>query len=90
MNRAADATGLSFVAFQCLSYTIDVYRKDIVARDSWLELTLFISFFPQIVAGPIVRAADFLPQLDELEIEGLVILEPVEVIRYAGREPGAS
>lgn len=56
--------GLSFVAFQCLSYTIDVYRRDIEARKSWLELTLFISFFPQIVAGPIVRASDFLPQLD--------------------------
>lgn len=57
--------GLSFVAFQCLSYTIDVYRGDLRARKSWLELTLFISFFPQIVAGPIVRASDFLPQLDE-------------------------
>ncbi|MFZ9886470.1 MAG: MBOAT family O-acyltransferase [Myxococcota bacterium] len=57
--------GLSFVAFQCLSYTIDVYRGELKARRSWLELTLFISFFPQIVAGPIVRAADFLPQLDQ-------------------------
>jgi alginate O-acetyltransferase complex protein AlgI len=56
--------GLSFVAFQCLSYTIDVYRGQLKARTSWLELSLFISFFPQIVAGPIVRAADFLPQLD--------------------------
>lgn len=56
--------GLSFVAFQCMSYSIDVYRRQIEARESWLELTLFISFFPQIVAGPIVRAADFLPQLD--------------------------
>jgi D-alanyl-lipoteichoic acid acyltransferase DltB (MBOAT superfamily) len=56
--------GLSFVAFQTLSYSIDVYKGEIPARKSWLELTLFISFFPQIVAGPIVRAADFLPQLD--------------------------
>lgn len=55
--------GLSFVVFQCLSYTVDVYRRDLEARDSWLEVVLFISFFPQIVAGPIVRAADFLPQL---------------------------
>lgn len=55
--------GLSFVVFQCLSYTVDVYRRDLEARKSWLEVVLFISFFPQIVAGPIVRAADFLPQL---------------------------
>lgn len=57
--------GLSFVVFQCLSYTIDVYRRTLNARSSWLEVTLFISFFPQIVAGPIVRASDFLPQLDK-------------------------
>lgn len=57
--------GLSFVVFQCLSYTIDVYRRDLRARDSWLEVALYISFFPQIVAGPIVRAVDFLPQLDK-------------------------
>ncbi|MCP4503878.1 MAG: MBOAT family protein [Deltaproteobacteria bacterium] len=57
--------GLSFVVFQCMSYTIDVYRGSMPARKSWLEVTLFISFFPQIVAGPIVRAADFLPQLDK-------------------------
>ena len=56
--------GLSFVVFQTLSYTIDIYREELKARDSWLEVVLFISFFPQIVAGPIVRAADFLPQLD--------------------------
>lgn len=55
--------GLSFVVFQCLSYTVDVYRRDLEARDSWLEVVLYISFFPQIVAGPIVRASDFLPQL---------------------------
>ncbi len=57
--------GLSFVVFQCLSYTIDVYRNELEPRESWLEVVLFISFFPQIVAGPIVRAADFLPQLDK-------------------------
>jgi len=57
--------GLSFVVFQCMSYTIDIYRGSLPARKSWLEVTLFISFFPQIVAGPIVRAADFLPQLDK-------------------------
>ncbi|MEM1024326.1 MAG: MBOAT family O-acyltransferase [Myxococcota bacterium] len=56
--------GLSFVVFQTLSYTIDVYRGDCEARRSWIDVALFISFFPQIIAGPIVRASHFLPQLD--------------------------
>lgn len=57
--------GISFVVFQTLSYTIDVYRGDCEARDSWIDVALFISFFPQIIAGPIVRASHFLPQLDQ-------------------------
>ncbi|MGF1510517.1 MAG: MBOAT family O-acyltransferase [Myxococcota bacterium] len=56
--------GLSFVVFQTLSYTIDVYRGDCEPRSSWVDVALFISFFPQIIAGPIVRAHHFLPQLD--------------------------
>jgi D-alanyl-lipoteichoic acid acyltransferase DltB (MBOAT superfamily) len=56
--------GISFVVFQTLSYTIDVYRGHCEARDSWIDVALFISFFPQIIAGPIVRASHFLPQLD--------------------------
>ena len=57
--------GLSFVVFQCMSYTIDVYREELSPRKSWLEVTTYIAFFPQVVAGPIVRAADFLPQMDK-------------------------
>lgn len=57
--------GISFVVFQTLSYTIDVYRGDCEARKSWVDVALFISFFPQIIAGPIVRASHFLPQLDQ-------------------------
>jgi alginate O-acetyltransferase complex protein AlgI len=57
--------GISFYTFQSLSYTIDVYRKKIVAEKDFLKLALYISFFPQLVAGPIVRASDFLPQLEE-------------------------
>lgn len=56
--------GLSFVVFQTLSYTIDVYRGHCEARRSWVDVALYISFFPQIIAGPIVRASHFLPQLD--------------------------
>jgi len=56
--------GISFYTFQTLSYTIDVYRKHIEARSSLLDISVFVAFFPQLVAGPIVRAVEFLPQLD--------------------------
>ena len=55
--------GISFYTFQTLSYSIDVYRGRLKATRSLLDLALFVGFFPQLVAGPIVRAADFLPQL---------------------------
>ncbi len=56
--------GISFFTFQGISYVVDVYRRDIPPADSALDIFLYISFFPQLVAGPIVRAADFLPQLN--------------------------
>ncbi len=56
--------GISFFTFQALSYTIDVYRGDISARKSLLDYALFIVFFPQLVAGPIVRAVEFFKELD--------------------------
>lgn len=55
--------GISFYTFQSLSYTVDVYRKRIAAERSLLRFATFITFFPQLVAGPIVRAREFLPQL---------------------------
>jgi alginate O-acetyltransferase complex protein AlgI len=55
--------GISFFTFQGLSYLVDVYRKDTKACQNPLDLLLYISFFPQLVAGPIVRASEFLPQL---------------------------
>jgi alginate O-acetyltransferase complex protein AlgI len=54
--------GISFYTFQTLSYTIDVYRGKIKPENSLLDFALFVSFFPQLVAGPIVRADYFLPQ----------------------------
>jgi D-alanyl-lipoteichoic acid acyltransferase DltB (MBOAT superfamily) len=57
--------GISFYTFQTLSYTLDVYRGKLAPTDSLLKFALFVTFFPQLVAGPIVRAADFLPQLEE-------------------------
>lgn len=56
--------GISFFTFQTMSYTIDVYRGTLEPRRSLLDIALFVAFFPQLVAGPIVRAANFLPQLD--------------------------
>ncbi|MEH0156172.1 MBOAT family protein [Limibacter armeniacum] len=58
--------GISFYTFQTLSYTIDVYRKEIPVETDFLKFASYISFFPQLVAGPIVRAADFLPQMNDM------------------------
>jgi alginate O-acetyltransferase complex protein AlgI len=55
--------GVSFFTFQSMSHTLDVYRRKIVPCGNIRDYLLFVSFFPQLVAGPIVRAADFLPQL---------------------------
>jgi D-alanyl-lipoteichoic acid acyltransferase DltB (MBOAT superfamily) len=55
--------GISFYTFQTLSYTIDVYWRRIAPERDLTRFALFVSFFPQLVAGPIVRAADFLPQI---------------------------
>ncbi|SFH68833.1 MBOAT family O-acyltransferase [Planctomicrobium piriforme] len=55
--------GVSFYTFQSMSYTIDVYRGDVKATRSLLDFAVFVAFFPQLVAGPIERAADFLPQV---------------------------
>lgn len=57
--------GVSFYTFQALSYTIDVYRKKLAATRDIVEYFAFISFFPQLVAGPIERASQFLPQFRE-------------------------
>lgn len=55
--------GISFFTFQSLSYTIDVYRKEIRPLTNLLDYAFYVSFFPQLVAGPIVRARDFIPQI---------------------------
>lgn len=55
--------GISFFTFQSLSYTIDVYRGQLRPLDSLLDYAFYVSFFPQLVAGPIVRARDFVPQI---------------------------
>ena len=57
--------GISFYTFQTLGYTIDVYRGQLSPAKSFKEFALFVAFFPQLVAGPILRASDFLPQIRE-------------------------
>ena len=57
--------GISFYTFQTLSYTLDVYFRRAKPSGSFLDFALYVTFFPQLVAGPIVRARDFLPQCIE-------------------------
>jgi len=57
--------GISFYTFQTISYTVDIYRGKLKPSESLREFSLFVAFFPQLVAGPIVRASEFLPQLRE-------------------------
>ncbi len=57
--------GVSFFTFQSLSYTLDIYRGTLKPVKSILDYAFFVSFFPQLVAGPIVRASEFLPQIEK-------------------------
>lgn len=57
--------GISFYTFQTLSYTIEIYRRKMEPCRNIVDFALFVSFFPQLVAGPIVRASHFIPQLAE-------------------------
>lgn len=79
--RIALPVGISFFAFQGMSYLIDVYRGDIRARRSFVDVALFKGFFPQLVAGPIERATHFLPQIErrrklrpEACLEGVILM----------------
>src|SRR5262245_56784393 len=72
--------GISFYTFQTLSYGLDVYFGNLKARRNLLDFALYVAFFPQLVAGPIVRAIDFLPQLDDkkrwrdVDVRGALVL----------------
>jgi D-alanyl-lipoteichoic acid acyltransferase DltB (MBOAT superfamily) len=57
--------GISFYTFHALSYVFDIYREKMIPIDSFKDYALFVSFFPHLVAGPILRARDFLPQLKD-------------------------
>ena len=72
--------GISFYTFQSMSYTIEVYRRHIEPERSFLDLAFFIGFFPQLVAGPIVRSMSFLPQTkkaprwEQVDVRGALVL----------------
>ncbi len=73
--------GISFYTFQTLSYTIDIYRRKLEPTRSFFQFALFVTYFPQLVAGPIVRASQLLPQLrrkitlaDEQVTQGLFLI----------------
>ena len=63
--RIALPIGISFYTFQILSYTIDVYRKNVAAQKNIINLAAYITMFPQLIAGPIVRYSDIAKQLEE-------------------------
>lgn len=76
--------GISFFTFQSLSYTIDVYRREIAPAKSLLDYLMFAGFFPQLVAGPIVRPKYFLPQLDSARIFHAEELKPLLLLFLMG------
>lgn len=57
--------GVSFFTFQSISYVVDIYRDEIKPVKNFFDYTFFVTFFPQLVAGPIVRARDFIPQIND-------------------------
>ena len=72
--------GISFYTFQTISYTLDIYRGKLTPSKSLKEFALFVTFFPQLFAGPIVRAKDFLPQLRE-KLDGIESISKLRQIR---------
>jgi len=75
--------GISFYTFQTLSYTIDIYRGKIKATHNYLSFFTFVSFFPQLVAGPIERASNLLPQFSQSKVfESQMISKGIKYMIY--------
>jgi alginate O-acetyltransferase complex protein AlgI len=75
--------GVSFFTFQAISYTVDVYRRNIETA-STTDVAVYLSFFPHLVAGPIVRAREFIPQLQEARDAGRVPVGPAVLLIALG------
>ena len=78
--------GISFYTFHAMSYTIDVYRREIPACRSLLDFALFITFFPVLVAGPILRAKQFLPQLQQAVRLSMTLEIALLIVRGLGKK----
>ncbi len=63
INTIVLPVGISFFTFQALSYSIDVYRGRMMPEKNFIDFAFYLTFFPQLVAGPIVRASEFIPQM---------------------------
>ena len=74
--------GISFFTFQSMSYIIDLYRKKINVQKSFLKLLLYISFFPQLIAGPIVRYGDIESALDERSSDAVSTAEGIKLFIF--------
>jgi len=72
--------GLSFLTFRSLSYVIDVYRKTMPATNRYLDYLAFVAFFPTLIAGPVVRAKELLPQFSQPKIENEQGVEAIFLI----------
>ena len=62
--------GISFYTFQSMSYVIDIYRRELEPTKQYIDYMFYLSFFPQLVAGPIVRASEFIPQMYQKLLDG--------------------
>lgn len=70
--------GISFYTFQSLSYLIDVYKKEILPSEKFTDYAFYMTFFPHLVAGPIVRARDFLPQINQpFSLDSILLKEGI-------------
>lgn len=76
--------GISFYTFQTMSYSIDAYRRKITPTRNLLDFALFVGFFPQLVAGPIVRAVDFMPQLAHRKVLADVRVRAMLTMFFSG------
>ena len=75
--------GISFYTFQTMSYTIDIYRKKLEPTTDFISFATFVSFFPQLVAGPIERASNLLPQiLKKREFKNEQIVQGIRLILW--------
>jgi alginate O-acetyltransferase complex protein AlgI len=77
LSKIVLPVGISFFTFQALSYVVDVYRRQTPPAKSWVDFANYLAFFPQLVAGPIVRAANLVPQMERMPGRG----EPIEAGR---------